>query len=95
MADYKVTYSFKDRDYYVRGLKNDVWGDGKTVYEDTLMIGRNEYGEGIGASKDTIHRLLYDLRQTHDGVKDGDRFKTRWGNFKVVGVQVVEDYDRY
>lgn len=37
-----------------------------------------------------MHRALYDLFQCHESLKDGDTFKTEFGDFKCAGVHVEE-----
>lgn len=76
------------RDYfYVRGLSSQGL-DG--TEPDTRLMHINGYGEPSYQIEDQrmMHEVLYDLFQVHDSLKDGDRFRTPFGEFVCRGVHV-------
>jgi hypothetical protein len=87
MATYKVELS--DHSHYVTGLAPD-WEEGK-VSRGVLLIYHYPEGDCDTRMMNTKMMLsaLYDLFQTHDGLKDGDIFDTEFGNFICKGVHVV------
>lgn len=85
MSTYKVDQ--RDRDYYVVGLPDDFGG-----HPDTMLLYRYPEGDcDRPYDAEKMHGALYDLFQTHDGLKEGDRFETPHGNFVCEGVHVVPE----
>lgn len=89
MTTYEVY--LEDEQFRVRGLPNDY--DGR----DQLILHHIPYPETETPevenpdSKKAMHSALYDMYQWHEGLKEGDRFTTPFGNFKCVSFHVVED----
>ena len=86
MTTYTVAYNEDSRSHEVLGLKG--WGD-----KDQMLIVR--YKEGDCDTKMTsaknMHSALYDLYQTHDGLKEGDRFETEFGAFVCYSFHVLRE----
>lgn len=83
-----------DSVYIIRGLADDF-----DEAPDTTFICRGHYPEvetpevlPIRNGK-AMHSALYDLLQTHDGLRDGDRFVTPFGEFVCVSFHVVDAAD--
>lgn len=93
MATYKVEK--RDDSYYVVGLKEDFGDD-----PDTMLVYHYRYPYVETPEVDTrmkdahmLYGALYDLLQTHDGLKKGDIFETEFGNFHAEGFHLVADFD--
>lgn len=88
---YKVEQ--RGKDWYVVGLKEE-FGD----EPDTLLLYRYSYPESETPDVDNpsdVHKMygaLYDLFQCHDGLKKGDVFETKWGEFVCEGIHVVPSF---
>ena len=90
MTTYKV--ELRGRSHYVIGLRPeyDEYGD-----KDTMLIYRYAAGD-IDTRMREAHMMLgalYDLFQTHDLLKEGDKFDTEFGEYECVGVHVVPNFD--
>jgi hypothetical protein len=78
----------KDGYFYVVGLKGRRSEDQMILHHipypetETPEV---ENPEGSEAMLDA----LYDMYQWHDGLKEGDRFETPFGNFRCVSFHVV------
>lgn len=95
MATYKVEK--RDDRYYVVGLKDDLDLDDDP---DTMLLYRYSYPYSETPDVDTrmkdahmMYGALYDLLQTHDGIKDGDIFETEFGKFHAESFHLVADFD--
>jgi hypothetical protein len=84
MTTYKVVE--KDTSHVVLGLP---WF-GET---DSMLIYHYAGGDIDTRMRDPemMHCALYDLLQTHDELKDGDRFETEHGNFVCSGIHVEKE----
>jgi len=84
VATYKVELS--GRRHQVTNLPVD-----DLLQESTTLIYHYPEGDIDTRMKDAKMMLgaLYDLFQTHDGLKDGDIFETEFGNFICKGVHVI------
>ena len=85
----------RDSNHFVMGLKEDGLDE-----PDTMLLYRYSYPYSETPDIDTRMRdahmmfgALYDLLQTHDGLKNGDIFQTEFGQFHCEGVHVVPDFD--
>ncbi len=95
MTKYKVELKGETgyEQHYVAGLECKApWVSEDAVEPDTLLL--YVYNEGDCStrmkSKQMMHGALYSLFQCNDSLKDGDEFETEFGNFKCVGIHVVE-----
>lgn len=89
MTTYEVYNN--DGEFYVKGLKYGRHeGDQRILHH--IPYPETETPEvGDPSSKEAMHSALYDMYQWHDGLKEGDKFVTPFGNFKCVSFHVVED----
>lgn len=80
----------RDREYYIVGLANE-WEPNAT---ETLLMYRYPEGD-IDPPYDAgrMFGALYDQLQVNPYLHDGDRFTTPFGDFKVVGYEVVPEFD--
>jgi len=89
-----ATYEVKkvSRSHYVMGLKPEWAEDGD---KDTMLIYRYPAGDIDTRMKDAhmMYAALYDLFQTHDGLKDGDTFQTEFGEYRCEGVHVLSNFE--
>ncbi len=78
-------------DYRIRGLKSErAGGDQRLLYH--VPYPETETPEiDDPKNEDAMHSALYDLYQWHEGLKEGDKFTTPFGNFKCVSFHVVKD----
>jgi hypothetical protein len=91
MNSYEVFMDKTTGDFYVKGLKSERGGaDQRLFYE--IPYPETETPEFADPnSEKAMHSALYDLYQWHDGLHEGDRFTTQFGNFKCVSFHVVKD----
>ena len=84
--DYKV--ELRESSHWVIGLKS-------AGEVNTLLIYRHQEGDVDTrmSSAEMMHCALYDLFQTHCGLKSGDSFDTEFGKFVCDGVHVVSAKD--
>jgi hypothetical protein len=89
VTDYEV-YT-KDGDYFVKGLRSEHGGDDQRILYH-IPYPETETPEVTDPkTADSMHAALYDMYQWHDGLKEGDRFLTPFGNFRCVSFHVVKD----
>lgn len=90
MATYKVEK--RERSHYVVGLKSG-WAE-VGIDPDSMLIYRYPAGDIDTKMKDAHMMLgaLYDLFQTNDDLKKGDKFDTEFGEYECVGVHVVPNF---
>jgi len=83
MTTYKVVQ--KDGSHVVLGLPF-------YEYPETILIYRYSEGDIDTRMRDSemMHGALYDLLQTHEGLQNGDRFETEYGEFVCRGIDVVK-----
>ena len=104
MTDYEV-YKDESLGYWrIRGLRSGradgvdqvlvhhiPYPDTETPEVETDFKDSNYGGDKPRTAKDKMHGALYDLYQWKEGLKEGDRFITPFGNFRCVSFHVVED----
>ena len=92
MTTYKVEQS--GRSHYVQGLKSEGFGE-IPGEENALLIYRYPAGDIDTRMKDAhmMYGALYDLFQTHDGLKEGDIFQTEFGEYRCEGVHVLPNFE--
>lgn len=90
MTTYKVEE--KGRSHYVVGLKPKYAEPGD---KDTMLIYQYPAGDIDTRMKDAhmMFGALYDLLQTHDGLKEGDIFQTKFGEYRCEGVHVIPNFE--
>ena len=90
MVTYEV-YKAGAGDFHVRGLKSDQSVSDQWLFYHVPYPETETPEVTNPLDIDTMHAALYDLYQWHDGLKEGDRFTTPFGNFKCVSFHVVKD----
>lgn len=92
MTTYRVERN-RNRAWLVRGLAEPSWDEPDAMQPDSLLLLLGA-GEVLPIkTADDMHRALYDLAQTHEGVRDGDRFEVPRLRcaYRVDGIHVVAE----
>jgi hypothetical protein len=87
MATYEV--KLVENTHYVMGLR-EIDNE-----PNVMLIYRYPAGD-IDTKMKNAHMMfgaLYDLFQTNDNLKDGDTFKTEFGEYRCSGVHVIANFD--
>lgn len=86
---FEVYLDAQSKDFYVRGLGKDG-GDQRIFHHIPYPETESPEVEDPDTA-DKMHAALYDMYQWHEGLVEGDRFTTPFGNFKCVSFHVVRD----